>query len=592
MAPDAHKPRLDPSVVAAQLRAEFTASGTSAEVRELPDRTAAAVFAIAQSVRIDPVDFVATAFAAWMVGGTDAPVVRVRVQTCSGVKTDVELSTETCVTVADALAAVSAQMRLLSGNATADPSVVPTVVVVVVDGIVCGVDVDRVGGADQFTAYLARFLDADPDAALHTIASAHAAEHTAMVDAINATDELMVPATLEDLISVGLTRDDDRLAVADRRPGPARGHLYPRELTHGELDCHVNQLTRRLLCSGIGPETLVGVLVADPVAGTVAVLAVLRAGGVVVPIAAGSAPEVIVAAVRAAGVTVLVSDCLPAGSALDPDGGQATAPSGVPSNPIDAVIDRLLDVRADVLPPWVDVVSIDPVELSEFPDDPVVAGELSAPLRLQNLAFVFDGAYGTAGLSHAALAHRIQTLGAPLVAGADTVIGVDAGAACWTWQIIAPLAAGAGVIFTEPTAECVADPAGATHGVAEMSGGAVHVAASGRVRPTWNTAVYILDSSLRSVPGGVAGDLYVASPHLARGYTDRRAHTAERFVADPFRPGGRMYRTGAQARWNLDGTMETVGGEASSVASVVAGAIPAIDPRAVSARRAAQTRRR
>ncbi len=78
-------------------------------------------------------------------------------------------------------------------------------------------------------------------------------------------------------------------------------------------------------------------------------------------------------------------------------------------------------------------------------------------------------------------------------------------------------------------------------------------------RPFPGVRLYVLDSHGRPVPIGVPGELYIGGIALARGYLAQPALTAERFVPDPYQPGGRLYRSGDRVRWREDGELEFFG---------------------------------
>ncbi len=74
--------------------------------------------------------------------------------------------------------------------------------------------------------------------------------------------------------------------------------------------------------------------------------------------------------------------------------------------------------------------------------------------------------------------------------------------------------------------------------------------------PVAGARLYVLDEAGAHVPDGVVGELWIGGTSVAPGYIGRPDLTAERFIPDPFRPGGRMYRTGDRVRRRRDSALE------------------------------------
>jgi amino acid adenylation domain-containing protein len=79
----------------------------------------------------------------------------------------------------------------------------------------------------------------------------------------------------------------------------------------------------------------------------------------------------------------------------------------------------------------------------------------------------------------------------------------------------------------------------------------------GRAMP--NRYAYVVDSFDQLAPVGIPGEVLVSGSGLARGYLNQPDLTADRFIADPFRPGERAYRTGDLGVWTEQGQIQFLG---------------------------------
>jgi len=78
-------------------------------------------------------------------------------------------------------------------------------------------------------------------------------------------------------------------------------------------------------------------------------------------------------------------------------------------------------------------------------------------------------------------------------------------------------------------------------------------------QPIDNIQVYLLDKTLRPVPIGIEGEIYLGGTGLARGYWKRDDLTREKFIPHPFQPDARLYKTGDLAYWNEQGDLHFIG---------------------------------
>ncbi|GAA2889804.1 hypothetical protein GCM10010443_61410 [Actinoplanes cyaneus] len=434
--------------------------------------------------------------------------------------------------------------------------------------------------AETFAARLVRLLEsaADrPQQRLSELEILSAAERDALDGDWQGTRSPTVPRTMAELFAAAVQADPQAPALEE-------GNVL---LSYAELDRRTNQLARRLIRAGAGPDRIVMVLLPRSAELFVTELAVAKAGGAYLPVdpsypaeriaglAADASPVLIVAAPGApnlpAGVTVLS----PADGAGEDDSAitdtDRIAPlrpdhaayviytSGSTGRPKGVVVPHA--GLADLSDTFAEVWRVTPGHrIGQFasPSFDVTIAELAVSL-LRGATLVITPEESRLGEDFARFVHerRITHFALPPAAlsavpagsfppGVTVISGADRLPpdllARWTATHRLLNAYGPTEATVNSTYwECV-------------PGGPVLIG-----RPDRNKRAYVLDSALRPVPPGVPGELYLSGSGLARGYLGRAALTAERFVADPFATGERMYRTGDLVRRTPDGQLEFLG---------------------------------
>ncbi|MGU3292439.1 AMP-binding protein [Williamsia sp. M5A3_1d] len=413
--------------------------------------------------------------------------------------------------------------------------------------------------------------DADPRRGLDRLVAVFASPSAAPVPLLwNDADELTVPATVVDLVDLALARDPDAVAIEFGRGGAP--------LTYGELDSRVNQVARGLVANGVGTDVVVGVMCADPVWATIATLGVFRAGGGVLPLPVAGAPALLSGLIGAADPACVVTDRLLTDDDLDPDAVMGefvrnadvaeilgTTDSGYATQAHDAAHQghdtSLARNGFDVIPPWVTVIALDPLEIAEHSDDPICPAELHGPARLGSTALVGWVGPGTAApviISHSSLAARLQWTASQTGDVATDLPHPRDLDADWVAAVLTPLTMSATLRADGESVPCGVTPertarlrVSPTHTLTRLAEGCGAMSA-------WTTEMYVLDDRLQALPPGGVGELYIGGAHLPRGHAGRSASTSSRFVANPFRPGERMLATDIRVRRSLDGSLVEV----------------------------------
>ncbi|MDT5340616.1 MAG: hypothetical protein QOD90_6121, partial [Mycobacterium sp.] len=389
------------------------------------------------------------------------------------------------------------------------------------------------------------------------------------------TDERSIPELFT--AQVEHTPDSVALTGADR------------SLTYRQLDDAANRMAQLLIARGARPGQAVALLLSRSTDAIVSILGVLKTGAAYLPIdpalpsariefvLADATPVAVITtgdlAQRLDGFGVAVVD---AADAADPALDAQPGPP-LPTPSADDLAYLIYTSGTTGVPKGVAVTHRNVTQLITSPDSGLPATGVwshwhslafdvsvweifGALLHGGRLVVVSEAVARSPEDLHALLvAERVTVVSqTPSAAGALSPTGLEA-----VTLVVAGEACPVELVDRWAPAHTVVNAYGPTEATVYAAISALLTSGSGTVpigTPVPGAAAFVLDGSLRPVPVGVVGELYVAGGGVAAGYVRRGGLTAARFVACPFGgPGARMYRTGDLVRWRADGQLDYLG---------------------------------
>ncbi|OIN52091.1 non-ribosomal peptide synthase/polyketide synthase [Pseudomonas costantinii] len=385
-------------------------------------------------------------------------------------------------------------------------------------------------------------------------------------------------------------------AQAARTPDAAALVIDGQRLSYGQLNAQANQLAAKLRSLGVGADVLVGIAVERSPQMLIGLLAILKAGGAYLPLDPAFPQDRLAYMIEDSGIELLLTQAVLLNQLPVPDGVQAL----VLDQPGDWLAGFASDDQSQALDPehlayaiytsgstgQPKGVMVRHAALTNFVASMAEAPGMSRQDRALSLTtFSFDifglevyvplmvGAcivltgqevaqdpYAVLALIEAEQVNVVQATpstwrmlldneNAQALRGCKCLCGGEA----LPQELAVRMLALGGEVWNlyGPTETTIWSALHQLHGQSAQPwlGG-----------PIANTSLYIVGADLMPVPYGVAGELLIGGEGLARGYFQRPALTAERFVAHPFSTAGeRLYRTGDLVRRRADGIIEYLG---------------------------------